>query len=106
MRRMAMLSFVIAGMFIVASAAAARANWNHESGSSEGTTSEMMSPSSGPATEAPEVGTYEYQQALETGNLPSEGNSVVSSEGSSSPGEEIQVIEQGGLKFRLGIDTE
>ena len=102
MRQRAMLSLAIAGMFILASAAVVQANWYHKSEGSEGSTSEMSSPSGELGMETPEPGTYEYEQALETGNLPSQ----VSGEQFSAPGEEIAVVEQGGVDFRLGIDTE
>lgn len=104
MRRMAMLSFFIAGLFILASAAVVRADWYHQSGNPEGTKSEMSSPSSETRMEAPEAGTYEYQQALETGSLPPSEGSRVSGEPRSSGGEEIQIVDQGGLKFRSGVD--
>ncbi len=70
MRRIAMLSLIVAGLFLSASAAVARANWYHQQESSGGPTSEMTSPSSGPGESAPEVGTYESQQPTETGSLP------------------------------------
>ncbi len=106
MRQRAMLSFAIAGMFILASAAVTRANWYHSSEGSQGSTSEMMSPTSEPGTEAPEVGSYEYQLQMETGNLPPLETSRSSGERFSPGDEGLQVIEQGGITFRVGIDGE
>lgn len=106
MRQRAMLSLAIAGMFILTFAAVTEANWYHQSEGSQGSTSEMMAPSSEPGTEAPEVGSYQYQEAMETGNLPSLGTSPSEGEQFSPGGEDIEVVEQGGATFRVGIDGE
>lgn len=106
MRQSATLALAIAGMFILGTAAVSQANWYHQSGSSEGSSSEMTSPSGEPGMEAPETGTYEYQQQLETGNLPPLENSRVPGELRSSGGEPIEFVEAGGIGFRVGIDTE
>ncbi len=106
MRQSAMLTFVIAGMFILGTAAVAQANWYHKSEGSDRSSSEYMSPSGDTQAEAAEPGTYEYQQQMETGNLPGLDTSRGSEEQFSRGGEEVQVIEQGGAKFRVGIDGE
>ncbi len=106
MRQSAMLSFVIAGMFILASAAVAQANWYHKSEGSQESTSEMMSPSGEPEAQAPEAETYGNPQQLETGGLPSEEGSQISSEFLPPGGENAPVVDPGGVKLRIGIDTE
>ena len=104
MRRTAMLSLAIAGMFILMSTGVSRANWYHKSGSSEGSSSEMTSPSGEPGTEAPQAGTYESQEASDAGKLPLGENTMNS--GSKFRGDEdVPAIDVGGLKYRVGIDT-
>lgn len=106
MRHAAMMSSAVAGVFMLASAAVAQANWYHESGNPEGSSSVMTSPSSEAQAETPEPGTYQYEQALETGMLPPGSDSHFSGARSSRGGEDIQVIDEGGFKIRLGIDTQ
>ncbi len=109
MRHRAMLSLAIAGMFILASAAVSRANWYHKSESSQGSSSEMTSPSSEQGTEAPEAGTYERQEATEAGKLPpgedAMGPRSEFRSGGNIPGENIPLAESNGEVYRLGIDT-
>ena len=50
----------------------------------------------------PEFGTWEYQWALETGNLPSETGKPAAKPDSYR---DIPTIELGGLVYRVGIDT-
>ncbi len=106
MRQRAILTFVIAGMFILTTAAVSQANWYHKSEGADQSSSEYMSPSGDTQAEASEPGTYEYQQQMETGNLPGLETSPGSEEQFSPGGEGVQVIEQGGATFRVGIDGE
>ncbi len=106
MRYRAMLTSAIAGMFILATAAVSQANWYHKSEGSDQSSSEYMSPSDEPQAQAAEPGTYEYQQEMETGNLPGLDTSRGGDEQFSPGGEDVQVIEQGGATFRVGIDGE
>lgn len=55
-------------------------------------------------TKAPEFGTWQYQQALETGTLPSAGRVM---KATPDRGEEqaFRTIELGGVVFRIGLDT-
>ncbi len=106
MRQSAMLTLVIAGMFIFGTTAVAQANWYHKSEGSDQSSSQYMSPSGDTQAEISEPGTYEYQKEMETGNLPGLEASRGSDEQFSPGGEEVQVIEQGGAKFRVGIDGE
>ncbi len=106
MRYRAMQTFLIAGMFIFATAAVTQANWYHQSGGSDQSSSEMKSPSGDVQAGAAEPGTYEYEQQMETGNLPALETSPGSSDRFSPGGEDVQVIEQGGAEFRVGIDGE
>ncbi len=106
MRQSAMLTFLIAGMFIVTTTAVAQANWYHKSEGSDRSSSQYMSPSRDTQAETSEPGTYEYQQQMETGNLPALEASRGPEERFSPGGEEVQVIEQGGARFRVGIDGE
>ncbi len=106
MRYRAMLTLAIAGMFILTTAAVSQANWYHKSEGSDQSSSEYMSPSDESQARSAEPGTYEYEQQMETGNLPGLEASR-GSEGRFSPGsEDAQVIEQGGAEFRVGIDGE
>lgn len=106
MRYRAMLTFAIAGMFIVATAAVTQANWYHKSEGSDQSSSEYMSPSDESRAEVAEPGTYEFQQQMETGNLPGLDTARGGEEQFSPGGEDLQVIEQGGTTFRVGIDGE
>ncbi len=103
MRQSAMLTLAIAGMFILGTAAVSQANWYHQSGSSEGSSSEMTSPSSDPGMESQESETYEQQQPSEAGQLPPGENYRSGNDFRS--GEPVESIEAGGLEYRLGIDT-
>lgn len=51
---------------------------------------------------SPEHGTFEYQEALETGRLPSE--SVTFSVHSASD-EKLPTVDAGGITYRIGVDT-
>ncbi len=52
----------------------------------------------------PEVGSWEYQQALETGTLPPEHHADVSTAGPAGRQEGQQTIASGGLAYRIGVD--
>ncbi len=102
MRQRAMLFFALAGMFLLATAAVSRANWYHDSESSQGSSSEMTSPSGEPGTEAPQAETYEQQTPSEAGQLPPSdkfgpGNDLLR-------GEPVQRIDAGGLDYRQSLD--
>ncbi len=103
MRHRAMLYFAVAGMFILASAAVSQANWYHQSEGSQGSSSEMTSPSGEQGNDASQAETYEQQQPVEAGQLPPP-ESLRS--GNDFPGgEPVETIDVGGLKYREGIDT-
>ncbi len=106
MRYRAMLILAIAGMFTVATTAVSQANWYQKSEGSDQSSSEYMSPSGESNAQSAEPGTYEYEQQMETGNLPGLGTSPGGEEQFSPGSEDLQVIEQGGATFRVGIDGE
>lgn len=54
--------------------------------------------------EAPEFGTWQYQEALETGTLPSAGK-VIKAEPGAAGTQDLPTIELGGVEFRIGLDT-
>jgi len=99
-----MLSLAIAGMFILASAVVSQANWYHKSGSSEGSSSEMTSPSGESGMEAPQAGPYERQEPSEAGQLPS-GENTMSTGSDFRSDEGGPIAEQGGTAFRVDIDA-
>ncbi len=103
MRRITTLSLAVAGLFVLTYAAVAQANWYQHSESSGGSTSEMTSPSDDPGTSAPEVGTYERQEATEAGKLPP-GEKSMSSGGEFRSDENVPTYEVGGRTYRAGID--
>ncbi len=103
MRHRAMLYFAVAGMFILASAAVSQANWYHQSDSSQGSSSEMTSPSGEQGSDASQAETYQQQQPSEAGQLPPAGNFRSGNDFQS--GEPVETIDAGGLEYRLGIDT-
>jgi hypothetical protein len=52
----------------------------------------------------PEFGTWQYQEALETGTLPSAIKAMEA--GPDAAGKpELPTIEVGGVKYRIGLDT-
>ncbi len=53
----------------------------------------------------PESGTFEYQAALETGNLPSDDGRAAVSASRPKTGAQVPAIEIGGMNYRVGIDT-
>lgn len=107
MRQRVILSLAIAGMFILASAAASRADWYYQSESSDKSTSEMTSPSAEPGIGAPEVGTFERQEPTEAGLLPPSERSMYfgNSKAGSPDDESVPKVEVGGLRIREGVDT-
>lgn len=54
--------------------------------------------------EAPEFGTWQYQEALETGTLPSAAKAMKAELGQAGK-QALPTIELGGVEFRIGLDT-
>ena len=52
---------------------------------------------------APEPGTWEYQEALETGSLPP-SEAGIPSRTDNPAGEDVETYEAGGVTFRAGVD--
>lgn len=76
---------------------------------------EMKGPSRSPATSmsgvfppadaTPEYGTFEYEEAMETGTLPPGEGRTIDPPAMGISGDQAPVIEVGGLKYRVEIDT-
>ncbi len=91
------LRFVTAFLVAVLAVGSGRAAAAGCEAGSPASSSGTMPRASAASPADPEAG--EYGQALETGNIPAAGPAMGKS------GEEVPVIEAGGLKYRLGIDT-
>ncbi len=61
---------------------------------------------SSPLAAAPAYGTFEYEEALETGKLPTTEGQAFDPAPGMKGGEDIPVIEIGGTRYRVGIDTQ
>ncbi len=61
---------------------------------------------SSPSAEGPAYGTFEYEEALETGKLPEGGGSAFDPASGMKPGEDVPAIEIGARSYRVGIDTQ
>jgi hypothetical protein len=94
MKWISILSLLVAGIFIFASPGVIQAGSEMRSSGMEGAISE----------EVPEVGSFEYQEALETGSLPAKGGLTLSEEHTSNP--LSPDVEIGGTFYRGGIDTQ
>ncbi len=64
-----------------------------------------MSDASSRMDPTPEFGTFEYEQALETGTLPSGDGRAIDPPAAGKSGDQASVIDVGGFKYRVGIDT-
>jgi len=58
-----------------------------------------------PVDATTEYGTFEYQEAMETGTLPPGEGRAIDPPAMGISGDQAPVIEVGGLKYRVGIDT-
>ncbi len=107
MRQSAVLTLVIAGLFILGTAAVAQANWYHKSEGSDESSSEHMSPVGDQGTNASQPEQYGSPQQMETGGLPPGEQPEFLKDEFLPPGaENAPVVDQGGIKLRIGIDTE
>ncbi len=61
---------------------------------------------SSPSAEVPAYGSFEYEEALETGKLPEGGGAAFDPAPGMKPGEDVPAIEVGGRSYRAGIDTQ
>jgi len=76
-----------------------------DKGSQSRSPATSMSGVSSQADPAPEYGTFEYREALETGTLPPGEGRAIDPPAMGKSGDQVPVIEFGGLKYRVGIDT-
>lgn len=106
MRRRALLSLAVIGMFLAGSAAISMAGGWHSGASSDtygpGESHPSMLGGSGETTADP--GTFESQEPVEAGKIPSHEGGMISG-GEFRGGEEVQTVESGGLQYRLEIDA-
>lgn len=102
MRQTRLLLLAVVGIFLLASSVIAMAgdgDWGSPSDIFYGP-SDSHSMGSGSLATSPDQGSYQSQETLETGKLPSGENTMSSGSDVSFP-----IVEQGGAGFRLGIDT-
>ncbi len=61
---------------------------------------------SSPLAAGPAYGTFEYEEALETGKLPATGARAFDSALGMTPDDRVPAVEVGGRTYRVGIDTQ
>ncbi|MBI5419363.1 MAG: hypothetical protein HZA60_04675 [Deltaproteobacteria bacterium] len=115
MRKVFLLALLVTGLLVLASSGVVLAGWGEKTGwSSHGeetgtgiVSEEMRSMEGEPGSKmGPAVGSFEYQEALETGSLPLEGGLESTTPEPSVISNEPQVFEFSGSIFRLGVDTQ
>jgi len=103
MRQTRLLSLAVVGIFLLASSAIAMAgdgDWSSPGDTYYGPVDSQSSMDSGSQATSPDQGTYQSQETLEAGKLPSGENTM-----STGSDESFPIVEQGGAEFRDGIDT-
>lgn len=104
MRFLTILTVAIAALFLFTTAQVSLAGgaWSHPASAEPEVSGSTENPMN---TGGSALDDWKYQEALETGNLPA-GRESRFNESASPSGEEILVIESGGLFYRLRVDTQ